>query len=174
MSIEKRKFSFCPTVSGLDIDNLIVECPKCTRFFAACCPHKSFGGDMFDPEKKLCHHYQIVFTDGACSHNGQGDEAKAGLGIVMSDSDDDLFWSIPVDDTVDTAPRTSQRAELLAAIEGLKNLREVHQDCTDHKENLKKSAARRRVTYIVVTDSEYVVKGITEWFPAWRVSGHSG
>ena len=174
-SIEERKFSFCPTISGLDINNLIVQCPKCTRFFAACCLHNSLGGDMFDPEKSICHHHQIVFTDGACSHNGQGDGAKAGLGIVLSDSDDDLFWSIAVDDTLDSGPRTSQRAELLATIEGLRNLRLVHQYCKDPTENLSKSAARRRGndTYIVVTDSEYVVKGITEWFPAWRVSCHS-
>jgi ribonuclease HI len=184
MSIEERKFSFCPTISGFDINNLIVECPKCTRFFAACCSDNSFGGDMYDSEKPLCHHYQIVFTDGACSNNGQGDEAKAGLGVVISDVD--LFWSVAVDDTVDTAPRTNQRAELLAAIEGLKKLELVFKYCTEgleDKENHSKSAARRRRaiaeedfrdTFIVVTDSEYVVKGITEWFPAWRVSCHSG
>jgi ribonuclease HI len=119
-NIEERKFSFCPSLSELDLNNLIVECPKCTRLFAACCPDGSFGGDMYDPDKPLCHYFQLVFTDGACSKNGQGDAAKAGLGIVISDVD--LFWSIAVDDTLDTAPRTSQRAELLAAIEGLKKL----------------------------------------------------
>ena len=61
----------------------------------------------------------------------------------------------------------------------LKKLKEVHHACLDieYEENPKRSAARRRAiakqdyhaTYIVVTDSEYLVKGITEWFPGWRV-----
>lgn len=80
---------------------------------------------------------------------------------------DEYSWSIPVDDTVDPGPRTNQRAELLAAIEGLKKLHECN-------ERHKKSAMRHKDKdddrlYIVVTDSEYVVKGITEWFPTWRV-----
>ena len=136
---------------------------------------------MYDPEKRLCHHFQLVFVDGACSNNGQGDAAKAGLGIVISDVD--LFWSIAVDDALDTAPRTNQRAELLAAIEGLNKLELVHQYCSnlEDKVNHTKSSGRRRAivnedyrdVYIVATDSEYVVKGITEWFPEWRVSRHS-
>ena len=89
-----------------------------------------------------------------------------------------------VDDTLDTAPRTNQRAELLAAIEGLKKLELVRQsrpDLEDEVNHSKSTTHRRaivnedyRATYIVVTDSEYVVKGITEWFPEWRVSCHSG
>jgi ribonuclease HI len=130
--------------------------------------HESFGGRMYDPKTKLCHHYQIVFTDGACSNNGQG-YAEAGLGIAIGDGK--YSWSIAVDDTMDSGPRTSQRAELLAAINGLKKLKELRLPC------FKKSAARHRASpevdnrakFIVVTDSEYVVKGITEWFPAWRV-----
>ena len=133
---------------------------------------------MYDPDVTVCHHVQLVFTDGACSNNGES-YAVAGLGIVVGDGE--LSWSITVDDTMDSAnaPRTSQRAELLAAINGLKKLKEVHHCYLDMEKevNPKKSAARRRArakedhsaTYVVVTDSEYVVKGITEWFPAWRV-----
>lgn len=174
-NIKDRKFFFCETLSALDPDNLIVQCPTCTTLFAACCKHKSFGGDLRDPDKNVCHHLHLVLTDGACPNNGRG-YAKAGLGIVVGD---EFSWSITVDDTIDSAPRTSQRAELLAAIEGLKKLKEVHHDCLDmeYQENPRASAARRRAmakqdysaTYIVVTDSEYLVKGITEWFPGWRV-----
>ena len=184
-NIEGRKFFFCPTLSDYDVSNLIVECPNCTTLFAACCAHQSFGGHMFEPEQPVCHHLQLVFTSGACSNNGQGYAAKAGLGIVIGV--DDLFWSIAVDDTLDTAPspRTNQRAELLAAIEGLKKLELVHQFCSDmgdgvNHSNSATSSQRAiadegcRANYIVVTNSEYVVKGITEWFPEWRVSCHSG
>lgn len=175
--IEDRKVSFCETLSAFDLDDLIVQCPNCTTFFAACCMHASFGGNLRrNPDKSVCHHFQLVFTDGACSNNGQG-YAEAGLGIAIGD--DELSWSIAVDDTIDSGPRTSQRAELLAAINGLKKLKEVHHFCLDkeRERNPRKPAARHRAsekqdyraTYIVVADSEYVVKGITEWFPVWRV-----
>ena len=62
-------------------------------------------------------------------------------------------------DAVDPdAVRTNQRAELLAAIEGLKKLEENRFEPVH--------------TCIVITDSAYVVKGITEWFPTWRVGPH--
>ena len=133
---------------------------------------------MYEPEQLVCHHFQLVYTDGACSNNGQGYAAKAGLGIVIG-TDEAISWSITVDDTLDTAHRTNQRAELLAAIEGLKKLVLVQKSCSDMGDevNHSKSPTRRanqdyRATYIVVTDSEYAVKGITEWFPEWRVSCH--
>ncbi|KAF8805427.1 hypothetical protein BYT27DRAFT_7193207, partial [Phlegmacium glaucopus] len=172
-NIKQRKFSFCPRLSSaLDLDELIVQCPDCTTFCAACCKHDSFGGDMYKPEKDVCHHLRLAFTDGACSNNGQGN-AKAGLGIVIGD--DPYSWSITVDDTMDSARRTNQRAELLAAIEGLK-MHELVRSCMGGEVNHGSSKVRRNAkedydaAYVIVTDSEYVVKGITEWFPEWQVS----
>ena len=172
-NIQDRKFFFCEKLSAFDPADLIVQCPTCTRFFAACCQHDSFGGNLYDPEKPVCQHLQLVFTDGACSNNGRGYAARAGLGIVIGD--DDFSWSITVDDALDSAPRTNQRAELLAAIQALKKLEQLHHPCSDIEDEKNYSGARRRAnddyraTHIVVTDSEYVVKGITEWFPEWRV-----
>jgi ribonuclease HI len=159
-NIKDRKLSFGWRLSESDLNNLAVECPECYRYFADCgC-------------QRVCEYLQVVFTDGACSNNGrQGYVAKAGLGIVIGD-DSNHSWSISVDDTLDDGPRTSQRTELLAAIEGLKKLDLHHDDV-----NGCMSSARHevyRTTYIVVTDSEYVVEGITKWFPKWRVSCHSG
>ena len=166
-NIKQRKFTFCPALAGYDFDRLIVECHDCTGFFAACCPHESFGGDWYGP-KLPCHQFRLVFTDGACSNNGQ-DYAKAGLGITIGSSED-YCWSIPVDDAVDPDPaRTNQRAELLAAIEGLKKLEEERRSSGDHEILAIHREEEHEVTYIVVTDSEYLVKGITEWFPTWRV-----
>lgn len=66
---------------------------------------------------------------------------------------------------------------MLAAIEGVARVRDVVSkgesggaECggTQHT-----SAGGRRETkkeWVVVTDSEYVVKGMTEWFPEWRAS----
>ena len=165
-NIEQRKFTLCPSMVDYEFSHLIVKCHLCARFFAACCLHKSFGGDLYQDKRPCCHHSQVVFTDGACSDNGR-DNAKAGLGITIG-TEEEFCWSIAVDDAVDPdAAQTSQRAELLAAIEGLKKLEERHETyytaATDPKQE-------DRNEYVVSTDSEYVVKGITEWFPAWRVS----
>jgi ribonuclease HI len=57
---------------------------------------------------------------------------------------------------------------LLAAIEGLKKLLE-HNEPFYHKKSVR---IVRRIRYrhlYVVTDSEYVVKGITQCFPSWHV-----
>jgi ribonuclease HI len=68
-----------------------------------------------------CHYYWIIFTDGACSHNG-GALARAGFGFAIGD-DDDGQMSVPVTNELNDFPRhTSQRAELLTAIEGLQYL----------------------------------------------------
>ncbi len=149
-------------IAGFPLDRLIVEC-NCGRSFPACCRHQFYDGDLHEGEDFPCHDFQLVFTDGACSNNGMVN-AKAGLGITLGGGK--YSWSIPVDDTIDLRhPRTNQRAELLAAIEGLKKLYDV-----DHR-GYKKCAMRHmsKDAYILVTDSEYVTKGITEWLPAWRV-----
>ena len=176
-NIEQRKFTFCPTLAGYDLENLITQCPSCARFFAACCPHGFFGGDLALPNEDSCHHLQLVFIDGACSNNGQ-DDAKAGLGMTIGD-DEEHCWSIAVQEALDPdGPRTNQRAELLAAIEGLKKLQNVNRieainEALGKGDSHHKSARRHtdnpHSTYIVASDSEYVVKGITEWLPAWRV-----
>ena len=176
-NIEQRKFTFCPTIAGYDLEHLITQCPVCTCFFAACCADGTFGGDLALPNKKPCHHFQLVFIDGACSNNGR-DNARAGLGITIGD-DKEYCWSIAVEDSVDPdGPRTNQRAELLAAIEGLKKLEGVNRilaiyEAMEKGDSHHKAARRHtdepRSTYIVAADSEYVVKGITEWLPTWRV-----
>ncbi|KAL1391212.1 ribonuclease H-like domain-containing protein [Phyllosticta capitalensis] len=65
--------------------------------------------------------------------------------------------------------KTSQRAELLAAYEGLElalDEYELNRTCvTDGDTGCKtKNVA-------ILTDSEYVVKGITEWLPKWKSNG---
>ncbi|EDR10059.1 uncharacterized protein LACBIDRAFT_317996 [Laccaria bicolor S238N-H82] len=176
-NIEQRKFNFCPSLAGLDLENLINQCLECTRFFGACCLHQSYGGDLAVPNKDVCHHFQIVFIDGACSNNGRED-AKAGLGITIGD-DESYCWSIAVNDAADpNGPRTNQRAELLAAIEGLQllanvnRLNAIHEAMgmgDEHHKPARRNTDEFGPTYVVVADSEYVVKGITEWLPTWRV-----
>ena len=71
-----------------------------------------------------------------------------------------MHKSIPITDEIDPGQkRSSQRAELLAAIVGVKMAYPQHGRSEEEKQSL-----------IIATDSEYVVKGMTEWFPEWKVS----
>ncbi|KAG6817269.1 hypothetical protein H0H87_010930 [Tephrocybe sp. NHM501043] len=116
------------------------------------------------------HIMPLVITDGACSNNGQSG-ARSGLGIALGYLEEFCF-GIPIDETIDgKAPRTNQRAELLAAMHGLKTLQATHN--LDSEPGLTGIQLERHEgndprKFAIVTDSEYVVKGMTEWFPTWR------
>jgi ribonuclease HI len=154
----ERRMVFCETLlSTFDTGELLSQCPDCLRFCAYCCQHES----------STCHHFALAFTDGSCLNNGQVG-ATSGLGIAIgSIGIGDDQWSIPVDGSVDSDPRrTSQRAELLAAIEGLRRL------CDNSTRGGARHGTRRQAgqCWVIVTDSEYVVKGMTEWVPVWKAS----
>ncbi|PPQ71629.1 hypothetical protein CVT26_010589 [Gymnopilus dilepis] len=176
--LKQRIGTPCPSLAGLDINQIIIECPECHRYVRACCRHGYSDGRSYHFDQHLCHLFKVVYTDGACTNNG-GADAKAGLGLAIGTNVDaeEHTKSIPVDDSIDPgAPRTSQRAELLAAIEGLKLLEET--PLPGHRRVLRAFARRdgdnsddERDVYLVVTDSEYVVKGMTEWLPSWKRRG---
>jgi len=79
-----------------------------------------------------------IYTDGAC----RGNPGPGGWGalLVYKDREMELFGGDPA--------TTNNRMELMAAIEGL-------------------SALKRPCGAIVITDSTYVMKGISEWLPNW-------
>lgn len=83
-----------------------------------------------------------MFTDGAC----RGNPGPGGWGVLLryGDHERELYGG--------EAATTNNRMELRAAIEGLKALREPCE-----------------VT--LTTDSTYVMKGLTEWLPAWKARG---
>lgn len=75
--------------------------------------------------------------------------------------------SIPIADSADNFPlRSNQRAELYAAKLGLELLAKV--DGVNTKERTGKPKGESEA-WIIATDSEYVVKGMTEWLPKWKV-----
>jgi ribonuclease HI len=80
-----------------------------------------------------------IHTDGAC----RGNPGPGGWGVLLSwnGTNKELSGS--------EAATTNNRMELTAAIMGL--------------------AALKRPTLVrVLTDSQYVIKGITEWLPSWK------
>jgi len=80
---------------------------------------------------------------------------------------DRACYSSPATEDYDpNMPRTNQRAELLAAIYGLEayvagfGTMRIHEDATGDEMK----------TWTITTDSRYVVNGITDWLPRWKVS----
>jgi len=99
-------------------------------------------------------------TDGACLGNGT-QSARAGMGAYWS-TKPNTNYSSPVTDAHDPdQPRTNQRAELLAVIYGLA---EFAGERTHEREH-----GSQKKTWIIATDSKYVVDGITDWLARWRV-----
>ncbi len=85
-----------------------------------------------------------LFTDGACSGNpGPGGWAYI-LNHPASGQTRDASGAVPA--------TTNNRMELMGVIEGLASL-------------------KRPCRVEIVTDSQYVGKGIVEWMPKWKVQG---
>ena len=158
----ERKLVLCPRLGEMSYDELIIECPDCGEFVLYCCS----CSNRYRRLSKPCHHFPIVFTDGACLENGRPD-ARAGAGVVVGSSDDDQL-SAPITDEDDPFPlRSNQRAELYAARLGLEYMAQLHAAAVTRT-----GRRRQDPNWIIATDSEYVVKGMTEWLPAWRVCNH--
>jgi ribonuclease HI len=159
--VHDRKLVLCPTTKDWSVPELLRECPNCKAFLLYCCGCNNRFSNLPQNRRPAtpCHHYRIVFTDGACTNNGQPG-AKAGVGVAYG-SDDSSQLSKPITDTVDDFPlRSNQRAELCAAKIGVEFLGETY-------DNNPKSDGE---IWIIATDSEYVVKGMTEWLPKWKVT----
>ncbi|KAH9829460.1 ribonuclease H-like domain-containing protein [Rhodofomes roseus] len=167
-----RQFHLCEYLeNNYSTGDLIKTCPDCSRFFVVCCQHSEHRRPL------PCHRYRLVFTDGACLSNGQT-AATSGLGAAIGQESYQQS-SVPVDNTVDPgAKRSSQRAELLAAIEGLRLLEFVEGPGDAHHRLYNrhgKPGDESTVSYnnwIITTDSKYVVDGITDWLPnKWKPNG---
>lgn len=83
-----------------------------------------------------------IYTDGACS----GNPGPGGWGALLRwrGTEKELFGG--------EAETTNNRMELMAAIRGLESL-------------------KRPLPVIVVTDSRYVMDGITKWIHNWKRNG---
>lgn len=86
-----------------------------------------------------------VFTDGAC----RGNPGPGGWGVLLryNDTEKTLYGA--------EVQTTNNQMELTAAIKGL-------------------NAISRPCEVVIVTDSEYVKKGITEWIENWRKRNWKG
>lgn len=90
----------------------------------------------------------VVWTDGACTNNGQRG-ARAGVGVFFGARDPRNLSERLV------GRQTNQRAELTAAIRAVQLLNTSYGD-------------DERVRAEIVSDSKYVIDGITQWVLKWR------
>ena len=83
-----------------------------------------------------------IYTDGAC----RGNPGPGGWGVLLrlGENEKELWGG--------EALTTNNRMELMAAIQAL-------------------AAMKRPVTARIHTDSQYVLKGITEWIHGWKRNG---
>lgn len=95
-----------------------------------------------------------LYIDGACPGNGS-ERARGAFGVYFGrQSPYNVSGTLPPDE-----PQTSQRAELMAAIMALEQIREC-------------SLEHRSINnYIIVTDSAYLVNSITEYIFRWKQNG---
>ena len=84
----------------------------------------------------------IAYTDGAC----RGNPGPGGWGVSLR------YGEHLKELCGGEAPTTNNRMELMAAISALEGLRE-------------------RCAVTLHTDSKYVLQGLTEWLPGWKLRG---
>ena len=95
----------------------------------------------------------LMFVDGSALNNGSPN-ARAGYGVVFAPFE----WFSPISSPLeqDGHPQTSNRAELRAVLASL---------------TLRFWAGEGFSRIVLACDSEYVVKGISEWIVKWRRNG---
>ncbi|KAJ3571946.1 hypothetical protein NP233_g3425 [Leucocoprinus birnbaumii] len=95
-----------------------------------------------------------IFIDGACIANGTT-HAKAGMGIYFGPGS-----KHNISERLEYGPQTNQRAELQAAILALKKVVSLIDNGWLSTQNV-----------VVISDSAYVVKSMTDWVYKWRENG---
>ncbi|EPS45136.1 hypothetical protein H072_890 [Dactylellina haptotyla CBS 200.50] len=161
--IEGRLWVNCPTITNLDYDEQFTVCRQCKQFAPRCCTHP-----------RSCHFHSLIFADGACLNNGNIG-ARAGVGIAVGLGGEDHF-SMPFSSLEGVSERTNQVAELKAAIEAV-NIIDLLECDAELKPCERKELMRDKVSngeirsWIIAMDLEYVVKGISEWLPNWKMNG---
>lgn len=91
----------------------------------------------------------IVYTDGACKHNGS-DKARAGIGVYFNKNN---MIKIPsVSERLTTVKQTNNVAELTAILKAL--------ELCDSRSITQK--------ILIYTDSDYSMKCIEIWYPQWK------
>lgn len=103
----------------------------------------------------------IVAIDGACRGNGYSG-ACSSYGVYFSQNS-----PLNISSLIEGPAQSSQKAELAACVTALKFVRcFAGMAKMGHLKDLESLSG-----VIIKADSEYLVRGITEWVPKWRLNG---
>ena len=101
------------------------------------------------PEQYAVGRHYVLATDGAC----KGNPGTGGWGVVIQLRDgDEIIRQRALAGQGEVMISTNNQMELTAVIRGLEALAEA-------------------LPIIVRSDSEYFVRGMTEWLPGWKARG---
>ena len=148
--------------SGRIIDPDLIEDQRNDKWRLAGCHHSDICAH--------CGRYDtlhlgtiIIGTDGACRGNGTP-RARASIGVVVGTQS-----RYNLSELIDEGPYTNQRAELYAAFRALDQAATISTSDSlvdDEGEPAPLNAV------IIKSDSEYLVKGMTEWVRKWEDNGY--
>lgn len=114
---------------------------------------KSVSSGNFPAPENLKNNGFAVYSDGAC----RGNPGPGAWGMVAQNATGDVLFF----DSGTEEESTNNRMELQGAIEGLSSLLEYFE-----KNNLPTSTEVR-----LVSDSKYVLDGISKWVAGWKARG---
>lgn len=89
----------------------------------------------------------VIYTDGACSFNGDKLRSRGGIGVHFSKNNKEVYDDISY--KLDIENPTNNKAELLAILECLKKTKNT------------------KYSTIIYTDSQYSINAIVLWYPEW-------
>lgn len=120
-------------------------------------------------------HQQVVYVDGACSHNGTV-SARAGYGGYYGSASDPRNFALPVPRS---EAQTNNRGELRAVIHGIVQgfvdagvPREALEVSHVVSPDWRASELPRPLSHLVInTDSRYVIDGLTRYSSRWVENG---
>ena len=167
----KRKRSF--TDREFDVD----ECGSGSQIAATgwaggagtfiCCPTETCSEHRH--ERDIHNDAILISVDGACRGNGHP-WARAGAGVYFRR--DNRRWNRAV--VLGDEYKTSQRAELYAGWLALSLASQIRQNNPVGVKRLRVPAGptRKLRRVVIQADSEYLVKGMTDWIYKWRQNGY--
>lgn len=134
-------------------DMVFLACPNSERKCRHCGCHTHHPGSI------------VIAIDGACRNNGKTG-ARASIGVYHGP---DHGWN----ESARLSPelrQTNQVAELAACRIALIDACTIQKNWGDIGEEIKGEKGRL-CTVVIKSDSEYVVRGMTEWIYKWKANG---
>ena len=141
---------------GSYVEDWVEACNSCDRYVLRC--------PWWGHTQQYCHARQVIYIDGACADNGNSG-AQGGIGFAIG-REDSQQRGMKVTRRLDDQRHTNERADILAAIEGLKfmmndfNNRSYRSPCQE-----------KSVEWVLLCNSQQIVDNMTGRYDTWSENG---